>query len=47
VIRRERIEKKASKKPRQQAEILPLDPRDPEILRAKASRPSVCDSRAA
>lgn len=34
-MRRERIEKKRAPSPRKLPEILPLDPRDPDILRAK------------
>jgi hypothetical protein len=34
-MRRERIERKAPKRPRRSVEILPLDPRDPDIVRAK------------
>jgi hypothetical protein len=34
-MRRERIEKMVPKGPRKPAEVLPLDPRDPDILRAK------------
>jgi hypothetical protein len=35
-MRREWIQRKAPGRPRRPAEILPLDPRDPDILRAKA-----------
>lgn len=35
MMRRERIEKKPVKKPKRHLEILPLDPRDPDILHAK------------
>ena len=32
---RERVQKRVPKKPRRPIEILPLDPRDTEIVRAK------------
>jgi hypothetical protein len=35
VMRRERIARNAPKRPRRSVEILPLDPRDPDIARAK------------
>jgi hypothetical protein len=35
-MRRERIVRKAPVRPRRPPEILPLDPRDPDVLRAKA-----------
>jgi hypothetical protein len=35
MMRRERIEKTPSKESRAHLEVLPLDPRDPDILRAK------------
>lgn len=34
-MHRERIQKQPSTKPERHLEILPLDPRDPEILHAK------------
>lgn len=34
-MRRERIDRKPVKKPKRHLEILPLDPRDPDILYAK------------
>jgi hypothetical protein len=35
MMRRERIQRKPVKKPRRHLEVLPLDPRDPDIMRAK------------
>jgi hypothetical protein len=35
-MRRERIEHRTPRRPRRLPEILPLDPRDPDIVRAKA-----------
>jgi len=35
-MRRERVQRRVPTKPRNPAEILPLDPRDPDIVRAKA-----------
>jgi hypothetical protein len=35
MMRRERIEKRVAKKPIRRVEVLPLDPRDPDIVRAK------------
>jgi hypothetical protein len=35
-MQRIRVEKKPAKKPRLLPKILPLDPRDPDILHAKA-----------
>ena len=35
-MRRERVEKKVPRKLRRPLEILPLDPRDQDIVRAKA-----------
>jgi hypothetical protein len=34
-MRRERIEKKPPKPRQRPADVLPLDPRDPDVLRAK------------
>ncbi|HEX5903301.1 MAG TPA: hypothetical protein VF028_09360 [Actinomycetota bacterium] len=34
-MRRERIERKASKKPNRHLDVLPLDPRDTDVVRAK------------
>jgi hypothetical protein len=35
MMRRERIERKPAKKPNRHLDVLPLDPRDPAVLRAK------------
>lgn len=35
MMRRERIEKKAPRKPTREVEVLPLDPRDPDVVHAK------------
>jgi hypothetical protein len=35
-MRRERIARTASRRPRRSIEVLPIDPRDPDIVRAKA-----------
>ena len=40
-MRRERIQKKVWKQPTRPLEILPLDPRDPDIVRAKSLRASM------
>lgn len=34
-MRRERIERKPAKTPKRHVDVVPLDPRDPDILRAK------------
>jgi hypothetical protein len=34
-MRRERIERKLARKPSQHLDVLPLDPRDPDVLRVK------------
>jgi hypothetical protein len=36
-MRRERIERKPAKKPNRHLDVLPLDPRDPDIVRVKRS----------
>jgi hypothetical protein len=35
-MRRERIVRTAPRRPRRSIEVLPIDPRDPDIVRAKA-----------
>jgi hypothetical protein len=35
MLHREGIQRKAVKKPKRHLEVLPLDPRDPDIVRAK------------
>jgi hypothetical protein len=45
MMRRERIEKKPARKPNRHLDVLPLDPRDPDVLRAKVLVPTPLAAR--
>jgi hypothetical protein len=45
MMRRERIEKKPVRKSSRHLDVLPLDPRDPDVLRAKVLVPTPLSPR--